>query len=111
MRLAQHSQAISELENFLSYLHTNGKLEQSIPFLEDLINENADSVILRRALAGQYQQAGRTEDAVAQLDTIGELLIEEGKKEEAAGVIQQILMMNPPNADDYRQLLEQLQTS
>ena len=111
LRLAQHSQAISELENYLSYLHTNGKLEQSIPFLEDLINENADSVILRRALAGQYQQAGRTEDAVAQLDTIGELLIEEGKKEEAAGVIQQILMMNPPNADDYRQLLEQLQTS
>ena len=98
------------MENYLSYLNTNGKSEQSIPFLEDLVKENEDRLILRRALAEQYKQAGQTENAITQLDAIGEMLVEEGKIDEAMNTIQQILMMNPPNADDYRKLLEQLQT-
>jgi tetratricopeptide (TPR) repeat protein len=110
LRLAQQQQAIAELENYLSYLDTNGKSEQSIPFLEELVNENEDRIILRRALAEQYKQAGQTEAAIHQLDAIGEMLVEQGKNEEAANAIQQILLLNPPNADDYRQLLSQLQT-
>jgi tetratricopeptide (TPR) repeat protein len=110
LRMAQQSQAIAELENYLSYLEGKGKKEQAIPFLEELVKENEDRVILRRALADQYQKAGQTEDAIAQLDAIGELLIEEGKKSEAVDVIQQILLMDPSNANDYRTLLEQLQT-
>ena len=108
LRLSQQSQAIAELENYLTYLDTNGKNELTIPFLEDLVEENTDEIVLRRALADQYQQARRTEDAISQLDAIGEILIKEGKKSEATEVIQQILLMNPPNADDYRSLLEQL---
>jgi len=109
LRMAQQNQAIAELESYLSYLESNGNKEQAIPFLEGLVKENEDQIILRRALGNQYQQAGHTEEALAQLDSIGELLIEEGKSSEAAEVIQQILAMNPPNANDYRTLLEQLQ--
>jgi len=109
LRLIQQPQAIAELENYLSYLETNGKSEQKIPFLEGLVNDNEDKVILRRALAEQYKQAGQTEAAIAQLDAIGEVLVEQGKNEEAANTIQQILSLNPPNANDYRQLLSQLQ--
>lgn len=108
LRLAQQPQAIAELENYLSYLVTNGKSEQKIPFLEELVKENEDRIILRRALAEQYKQAGQNESAIKQLDAIGEMLIEEGKNEEAANTIQQILLMNPPNAKDYRKLLSQL---
>ena len=109
LRMAQQPQAIAELENYLTYLETNRKKEQAIPFLEELVKENEERIILRRALADQYQKAGQTEEAIAQLDAIGELLIEEGKKSEAADVIQQILLMNPSNANDYRTLLDQLQ--
>jgi len=108
LRLAQQPQAIAELENYLSYLDTNGKSEQRILFLEELVKENEDRIILRRALAEQYKQAGRIESAVEQLDAIGEMLIEQGKNEEAANTIQQILLLNPPNAEDYRKLLSQL---
>ena len=110
LRMAQQPKAIAELENYLSYLESKGKKEQAIPFLEDLIKENEDRVVLRRALADQYRQAGQTEKAMAELDAVGELLIEDGKKSEAAEVIQQILLLNPPNPDDYRTILEQLQT-
>jgi len=111
LRLAQHTQAISELDNYLSYLETSGKQEKAIPFLEGLVNENEDQHILRRALAVQYQQAGQLESAIAQLDAVGEILVEAGKKDEAVEVIHQILLMNPPNAEDYRTLIQQLQAS
>jgi predicted Zn-dependent protease len=109
LRLAQLPQAIAELENYLSYLDTNNS-EQKIPFLEELVNENEDKIILRRALAEQYKKAGQTEAAIEQLDAVGEILVEQGKNEEAANTIQQILLMNPPNAEDYRQILRQIQT-
>lgn len=109
LRLAQQPQAIAELENYISYLNTNGKGNQIIPFLEELVKENEDRVILRRALAEQYKQAGQTEAAIAQLDAIGEMLVKEGKTEEAVSTIQQILLMNPLNANEYQRLLRQLQ--
>jgi len=65
--------------------------------------------VLRRALALLYQQAGRVGEAVTQLDAIAESLLTAGQKEEAMVVINQILLMRPPNADQYRQLLMQLQ--
>ena len=109
LRLAQQSQAISELDNYLSYLDTNGKREKAVPFLEELVEENQGQIILRRALVDEYQRAGKTEEAIAQLDAIGETLIEAGKKEDAVAIIQQILLLNPPNAEEYRTLLSQLQ--
>jgi hypothetical protein len=65
---------------------------------------------LRRALAQLYQQAGRVEEAVAQLDSLAESMLEAGKKEEAMVVINQILLIGPRNAEQYRQLLMQLQS-
>ena len=109
LRMVQQSQAVAELESYLSYLESNGKMKQAVPFLEELVKENEDQIVLRRALASQYQQSGQTDEAIAQLDAIGDLLIEEGKKDEAAEVIQQILLMNPPNAEEYRTLIQQLQ--
>ena len=109
LRLAQQPQAIAELENYLTYLSTNNKSGQAVPFLEALVKENQDKIILRRALADQYQQAGQTKEAIAQLDAIGEILVEDGKQDEASVVIRQILQMNPSNAEDYKTLLGQLQ--
>ena len=109
LRLAQESQAIAELDNYLTYLDSNNLSEQTLPFLEMLVEENKDQIVLRRVLAKKYQESGQIEAAISQLDAVGEQFVEEGKKKEAADVIQQILSMNPPNADDYRKLLQQIQ--
>jgi len=47
---------------------------------------------------------------VAQLDSLAESLLEGGKKEDALAVINQILLMGPSNAEQYRHLLMQLQS-
>ncbi len=108
LRMARSEQALAELENYLTYLEGNRQSAEAIAFLEDLLIEHGDQPALRRALAGLYQQAGRTADAIAQLDKVGEFLLNKGEKDGAIAAINQILMMNPPNADAYRNLLAQV---
>ncbi|MGZ9234602.1 MAG: tetratricopeptide repeat protein [Anaerolineales bacterium] len=110
LRLGQSAQANAEIENYLTYLQTHGHGEQGIKFVEALLVDRPNDVVLGRALAQLYQQAGRVEDAVARLDSLAEALLDVGKKEEAMVVINQILMMSPRNAEQYRQLLMQLQS-
>jgi tetratricopeptide (TPR) repeat protein len=109
LKLGQPAQANAELENYLTYLQTSNRGEQGIRFIEELLEERPNDLMLRRALAQQYQQVGNTEAAVAQLDSIAESLLTTGHNAEAVVTINQILLMNPRNADQYRQLLMQLQ--
>ena len=101
-------QANAEIENYLSYLQGSNRGTDGIAFIEELLVERPDDLVLRRALAQQLQHNGRTNEAVAQLDSIAESLLNAGQKEEALVVINQILLMNPPHAEQYRQLLIQL---
>ncbi|MBN1303291.1 MAG: tetratricopeptide repeat protein [Anaerolineales bacterium] len=109
LRLGQSTQAISELENYLTHLEINNRKPDAIVFLEDLVKENGAQVILRRALAQQYRDAGRIEEAISQLDAVGETLLESGNRDGAIEAIHMIIGMNPPNLEDYQQLLVQLQ--
>jgi tetratricopeptide (TPR) repeat protein len=109
LRLGQPAQANAELENYLMYLQTSNRPGQGIAFIQELLKERPDDILLRRALALQYQQAGQIENAVRELDAIAESFLTLGRREEAMMTINQILLMNPPNADQYRQLLMQLQ--
>lgn len=108
LRLGQPAQANAELENYITYLQSSNRSAQGIKFIQDLLQERPDDLLLRRALAQQYQQAGQIENAVTELDAIAESLLTVGRKEEALVTVNQILLMNPPNADQYRQLMMQL---
>jgi tetratricopeptide (TPR) repeat protein len=108
LRMARTDQALAELENYLNYLDGQRKGADAIPFLEELIVEHGDQPALRRALATLYQQEGRPTDAISQLDAVGEHLLNKGDKDGAMAAINQILMMNPPNAEAYRKLLAQV---
>lgn len=109
LRLGQPAQAAAEMESYLAYLQTHGSSDRAIPFIEGLLEERPGDATLRRGLAQAYHQAGRLEDAVRELDALAESMLDTGKKEEAIVIINQILLMNPPNAAQYRQLLMQLQ--
>jgi tetratricopeptide (TPR) repeat protein len=109
LRLGQQSQAIAELESYLSYMESNGRVEDLIIFLEDLLKDHEDQVFLRRALAELYQHVGRLDEAIAQLDTVGEALLNSGNRAGAIEAINAIVAMNPSNIEDYRKLLAQLQ--
>ncbi|HEX8991632.1 MAG TPA: hypothetical protein VF784_08115, partial [Anaerolineales bacterium] len=109
-RMGQEQQAITEIDSFLTYLDTSHHREFAVPFLEDLVKEHPENALYRRTLAAQLHNAGRTDEAVSQLDILGESLMQAGKQKEAVEVITQILLMNPRNAADYRRLLAQLES-
>jgi tetratricopeptide (TPR) repeat protein len=110
LRLGQAKQAVEELESFKSYLQSTGRQGEAIPFLEDLINENPKQPILRRALAEEYRQAGKHAEAIAQLDQVGQMLLESGEKENAVQVLENIIAMNPPNVSDYTAMLAKVRS-
>jgi tetratricopeptide (TPR) repeat protein len=108
MRMAQEQQAIAELDSFLTYLDSNHRSQSAVPFLEGLIQEHPDHLLYQRALAAQLHRLDRLDEAIAMLDTLGETLLQAGRTKEAVEVVTQILSMGPPNADDYRKLLAQI---
>jgi thioredoxin-like negative regulator of GroEL len=109
LRLGQSAQAAAELESYMSYLQTSNNAVRMISFIEELLEERPEDMMLRRNLAQAYHLAGRNEEAVKELDALAESMLDTGRNDEAMVVINQILLMNPPNADQYRQLLRQLQ--
>src|SRR5688572_2979653 len=110
LRMGQPDKALGELENFINYLDSQRKSDQIVPFLEELSQEHEDQPLLKRTLAAQLHHAGRTDEAVALLDVLGEALVQRADHEGAMDVINQIVLMNPSNAEEYRQLLNQMRS-
>jgi tetratricopeptide (TPR) repeat protein len=108
MRLDQKPEAVAELENLMAHLDGAGRRGEVIPFLEELVNENPQQAIPRRALADEYRQAKRIPEAVAQLDKLGENLLNQGDREGASQAIEAILALNPPNQANYQALLAKI---
>lgn len=63
---------------------------------------------LRQRLSEAYLSVGMKEEAISELDALGELQLESGLEEEARETIQRIISLGPEDIDAYRQLLEQL---
>jgi len=110
MRMGQADRAMSELEAYITHLESQGKKEPALTFLEDLIREHEDQPLLKRTQAALLHRMGRTSEAVPILDKLGDALLEKGDKQGAMEVINQIVLMNPPNAADYRALLNQMRS-
>lgn len=108
VRLGQENQAMVELDNYMSYLSGKARENQALKYLENLVNENQDMVSARRRLAEYYQQSSRALDAIAQWDKVAELMIVAGNTERAKEAIRAILVLNPPNAEQYRTALQKL---
>lgn len=108
VRLGQRNQAEVELNNFISFLSGKAKHGTAVAYLEKLAEENEEMAFVRNKLAETYQQLGRTDEAIAEWDKVAEMMVVQGNIERAKEVIRAILVLNPPNADQYRAALQRL---
>lgn len=102
--------AVAALDDYIRYCITNGHTDRIISTLEDQARRYPNEVAVRQRLADVYRQSKRTQDAISQMDAIGELLLDAGRVMDAADVIRKIIAMNPPDIEGYRSLLTQLET-
>lgn len=64
----------------------------------------------RQRLAAMYLSLGQNDKALEELDVLGDLQLQQGRKEEARATIRQIISLEPPDMEGYQQLLSQLET-
>ncbi|NOH03277.1 MAG: hypothetical protein HND47_15615 [Chloroflexi bacterium] len=110
LRMGQTDKALIELENYITHLESQGKGELALKFLEELVRDHAEQPALKRTYAALLHRTGRTGEAISLLDGLGETLLQSGDRRGAMEVINQIVLMNPPNAEDYRTLLNQMRS-
>ncbi|MGE5139138.1 MAG: tetratricopeptide repeat protein [Rudaea sp.] len=72
---------------------------------KNLPKETSVNIRLARALAG----AGEATRAVELLDRLGDEMLAIGERDQAVLVIQEIIALDPPQAEDYRRLLAELE--
>lgn len=108
LRLGQDQVVQSELDEYLSIMEFSGDGQNVQSYLEKLAEEYPDRTYLRRKKAELYQQNGQVEEAIQELDVIGEVLLNAGDNEGAIQAIEAILELDPPNKADYQELISQL---
>jgi tetratricopeptide (TPR) repeat protein len=108
VRLGQTNQAVAEVDSFISTLETHARQDAAVSFLERLVSENEEMAFARTKLAELYVDLGRETEAIEQWDRVAELMVVQGKIESAKEAIRAILLLDPPNADQYRAALQQL---
>jgi tetratricopeptide (TPR) repeat protein len=105
----QRDQALVELDELLDLHEQRGQPAQLVGTLQDVLRSRPDDLDLHMRLARVYHDQGRKEEAISELDAVGELQLGMGMTQAAQRTIQAIIRLGPDNVDGYRQLLAQLQ--
>jgi tetratricopeptide (TPR) repeat protein len=108
LRLGQEATASTELDNYLSFLNSRARDQDTATFLVGLVSENPRFALANRRLAEALQQNGQREEAIRQWNKVGELLVDSGDREGAKAAVRAILALNPPNAERYQNFLKRL---
>lgn len=101
---------LAELESAPAPIPSREELwaDETLERLRVMIRRRPDDLAARQALAQAYAARGLRQEAVAELDKLGELQLDQGLFQEAQQTIEAIIALEPPNVDAYRQLLAQL---
>jgi len=108
-RLGRPRQAIEELDALVATYRGEGREERVFTVLEDVVEKWPDVIALRARLAQAYLDGGQTEEALEQLDRLGDQQLEAGRMEQAKATIRAIIALQPPNVAEYKRLLEDLE--
>jgi tetratricopeptide (TPR) repeat protein len=112
LKMANRLQALKELDSYRDYLSEHPATEDNlVGLLADLLMDHSSIAELHLALGEEYAKSGKTNDAIQKFDRAAELYLEVANKESAIEAIMQILKMNPPNQEEYQQVLAQIQAS
>lgn len=107
-RLGKKPAAKQEIDRYLALFDPEQNKQLLEDYLTTLKTEIPGEVFVIRYMVEFYKGLGLIEQAITELDGLGDMLLEAGKKEEAVTVIQEIVSLDPPNIEAYQKLLSQL---
>lgn len=107
-RLGQEASAMKDLDDFVNLLESTNRQQMAIEFIQELLIEHPDRLDLNRRLADLYIRSNQLPEAIAQLDSAADALLNANRNMEAVNMLETIISLNPPNVDEYRAALESL---
>jgi len=110
MRLGQLRAALKEIDDFVRILEEKQKTKDVVLFLNELIKEYPEEIEVRKRLMDAFIRYGHTSKAIKQMDEMADLLLEKDDRRGAIEMVEAIIAMNPPNSNQYRQLLQQIKS-
>ncbi|MBN1935231.1 MAG: tetratricopeptide repeat protein [Anaerolineae bacterium] len=108
IKLGQRTQALQEVDEMAEfYLGTKqpGKLAGAAKSIAAM---HSDDLTLRMRLAKIYLDMRSKQEAIAELDAVGKLQLNQGKTEDAVRTIQAIIRLGPDRVEQYQRLLADL---
>jgi len=107
-KMGRPREGLAELDKLVGHFFKRQKFQKALTILQDAVQMRPEEEALRMRLARTYLAQGKREEAVAELDILGDLQLGAGRTQQAIKTIEAIIDINPPNVDSYRQLLQQL---
>jgi tetratricopeptide (TPR) repeat protein len=107
-KLGRTQQADQEVVRMVDYHRSKGQQDRALALLQEAVRLQPQQMGLRARLARAYIDAGQREEAIGELDSLGELQLEHGLREQAISTVRFIISLKPKNVEAYRQLLSQL---
>jgi tetratricopeptide (TPR) repeat protein len=108
-RLGNSKQGLLEADSYLRQLLSMRDTARAIEVLAEMVETHSSESGLVARLARLYQDTGRTAEAIAQYDRLGEMQLEAGQTSAALETIRTILALGPDDPQQYQQLLDELQ--
>lgn len=107
-KLGQQNKALKELDGLIIRWGKEREHDKVVKTLRELVDSNPQDIRLRSRLGMTYVEAGMKEEAIAELDTLGELQLEAGLKQDAMDTLRTIVSLEPPQVEEYTRLLRNL---
>ena len=107
-KLGRTKQADVATVAMIEFFGSRGEGERALALLQEAVRLQPQQMALRARLARAYIDAGMREEAIHELDTLGELQLDAGLREQATATVRVIISLKPKNVEAYRQLLAQI---
>jgi tetratricopeptide (TPR) repeat protein len=107
-KMGQSRKGLAEIDALVGYLFKNKKFTKALAVLRDAVQMRPGEGPLRFRLAHACLSQGKKEEAVTELDALGDLQLRAGHAQQAIETIRSIIKINPSNVESYRQLLAQI---
>ncbi len=110
-KLEHHDKALHLLDRITALYIKQDKQDKLLEFLQDMARLRPRELVLQEKLAGLYVQLGMKARAITQYDSLGELQLESGLRDDAVRTIKRILELGPNDPSGYKRLLAKIKGS
>ena len=107
-KTAQRAEALKEVDDLIAFfmsVRMPGKLVSSMKAITDMYPQE---IAIHMRMAKIYLDMRKKREAIAELDAVGELQLNEGKTEDAIRTIRAIIRLGPDDVEQYKRLLAQI---